>query len=86
MTSTFSNPSDYMKDLEFRYHDTSSGMAVTTPIYPTSYRSRGRIGRGGRLVIDRIPVSCELYCIRYRRSFMGMSRLINDSYLTLCAM
>ena len=28
----------------------------TTPAYPTKFRCRGRIGRGGRLVIDRIPV------------------------------
>jgi hypothetical protein len=25
--------------------------------YPLKYRCRGRIGRGGRLVIDRFPVS-----------------------------
>lgn len=46
--NTQSTVSDYIDSLEFR-----SG------IMPNKFRSRGRIGRGGRLIIDRIPVYDE---------------------------
>jgi hypothetical protein len=45
---TQSTISDYISSLEFQ-----SG------VMPTKFRSRGRIGRGGRLVMDRIPVYDE---------------------------
>jgi hypothetical protein len=64
MVSSISGPGEYMKDLEFRQHDAPMGLiaAAPGPIYPSSYRCRGRIGRGGRLVIDRIPVSYSALC------------------------
>lgn len=40
------NMSDYMKELEIPPGET-----------PYKYKCRGRIGRGGRIVMDRIPVS-----------------------------
>lgn len=53
-TSTFT-AADYMRDLEFRPAESVNTISLTT--LPLKYRCRGRIGRGGRLVVDRIPVS-----------------------------
>jgi hypothetical protein len=53
-TSSFT-AADYMRDLEFRPAESINTMSTTT--LPLKYRCRGRIGRGGRLVMDRIPVS-----------------------------
>lgn len=57
---------DYMRDLQLRhsYSDGSgcgasasaSGEAGLTVHLPDSYKVRGRVGRGGRMVLDRIPV------------------------------
>lgn len=38
--------SEYMRELELKPDET-----------PYKYRCRGRIGRGGRVVMDRIPVN-----------------------------
>jgi len=49
-----------MRDLQLRFHysdgDESGGEAGMTVLYPDSYKVRGRVGRGGRMVLDRIPV------------------------------
>ncbi|KAJ1426439.1 hypothetical protein B484DRAFT_83836 [Ochromonadaceae sp. CCMP2298] len=41
---------EYIDALEYRYD------AENRPILPTKYRARCRVGRGGRLVVDRIPL------------------------------
>ncbi len=47
--------SDYLDDLELDADDEGP---------PVKYGCRGRIGRGGRLVIDRYPV-CQKYISDY---------------------
>lgn len=42
---------EYLRDLELKTDESGERHA------PIKYRSRYRIGRGGRLIIDRIPVS-----------------------------
>ena len=43
------NQTEYLEDLEFQLDVNGA------PMIPVKYRCRGRIGRGGRLVMDRIP-------------------------------
>ena len=43
------NQTEYLEDLEFQLDDNGA------PMIPAKYRCRGRIGRGGRLVMDRVP-------------------------------
>jgi hypothetical protein len=47
--------SSYMADLEYRA-DEKDGAYIA----PQRYKARCRIGRGGRLVMDRIPVRPRL--------------------------
>lgn len=48
---SYCTPSEYLQALEYRYDDSHEAVA------PMKYKARCRVGRGGRLVIDRVPVS-----------------------------
>lgn len=43
-------PMEYLEALEYQYDEDYQ------PILPTKFRCRFRVGRSGRLVVDRIPV------------------------------
>ena len=59
---------EYLQSLEYKYDD---NLEVIAPI---KYKARCRIGRGGRLVVDRIPVSSN-------RIYFGDSFLTTIVYL-----
>jgi hypothetical protein len=48
--------SSYYQDLEFKLDEYGE------KLLPVKYRSRYRVGRSGRLIMDRVPVSHFLYC------------------------
>ncbi len=49
---SYCTPNEYIQALEFRNDENFD------PILPTKFRSRCRIGRNGRLIVDRVPVRC----------------------------
>lgn len=53
-TTSQRNLTNYLRDLEFRRD------AQDQVILPEKYRARCRVGRGGRVVVDRIPVRLTL--------------------------
>ena len=46
----------YIDDLQLDLEEEDDKDDIDEDVQPFAYRARGRIGRGGRLVIDRVPL------------------------------
>jgi bifunctional DNA-binding transcriptional regulator/antitoxin component of YhaV-PrlF toxin-antitoxin module len=53
--NSISSATDYLQALEYKIDENGE------TILPTKFRSRCRVGRGGRMIIDRIPVGFKYF-------------------------